>query len=524
MQRDRRARLIFNSTQHAIGDQRVSKPSALPEPGDIIAGKYRVERVIGSGGMGSVFEVRHRVTDKRFAVKWLLPGLSEQADAVARFIREAQVAGRFQHPNVVEVYDVGEDSGSFYMVMELLFGDSLATHLRHSGKLSVVEACTILIPCMKGVARGHDAGVIHRDLKPANIFLCRSPHDDAVSPKVLDFGISKLMQSSGDVNDATKAGVVMGTPHYMAPEQIRGKGVDHRTDIYAFGVLLYQLLSGRLPFPGVTYSELVLQIATETPKSLLEFAPGTPPALVEVVQRAMARSPAERFENLGQMARALEPFAAGAHFDTGAVSRRDHFAALGGSTVQLDTPMGVESHPSIPPITIPPARRLWWLVTAAAAGVLGLGYAAYSLRPLGEAPRVTTHAAAIEGTPTAATPLPETIEIETWPAAATQPEPMPAQEPPAAAPPAPTGMDLPTEGAPVPIRPLPEFGLPPDAASGAGVNRATNQKRFDRARVADRLRTSAPARVPAKTTATPTPPPDPLGSSRVNDRMKTDDF
>jgi serine/threonine-protein kinase len=504
----------------------VSTASALPEPGDIIAGKYRVERILGSGGMGSVFEVRHRVTDKRFAVKWLLPGLASQADAVARFIREAQVAGRFQHPNVVEVYDVGEESGSFYMVMELLFGDSLATHLRRKGKLSPVEACTILIPCMKGVACGHGAGVIHRDLKPANIFLCRSQHDDALSPKVLDFGISKFIQSSGDLNEATKAGVVMGTPHYMAPEQIRGKGVDHRTDIYAFGVLLYQLLSGRLPYPGVTYPELVVQIATETPKSLLELAPGTPPGLAEIVQRAMARNPAERFDDLGQMARALEPFAAGTHFDTGAVSRRDPFAALGGSTVQLDTPMGVESHPNMAPIKLPPARRLAWLVAAAAAAVLGLGYAAYALRPFGEA----TQAGAIRGTPTAAAPRsPEMpvkadapIEIETWPAA----EPAAPQQPQVAAPPetppveAPRGMDLPAEGAPVPIRPLPEFGLPPDATAPA-ANRASNQKRFDRARVADRLHTTAPRPAPASSAA---PPSDPLGKSRVNDHMQANDF
>jgi tRNA A-37 threonylcarbamoyl transferase component Bud32 len=504
----------------------VSKPSALPEPGDIIAGKYRVERVLGSGGMGSVFEVRHRVTDKRFAIKWLLPGLAGQADAVARFIREAQVAGRFQHPNVVEVYDIGEENGSFYMVMELLFGDSLATHLRRKGKLSAVEACAILIPCMKGVACGHGAGVIHRDLKAGNIFLCRSQHDDALSPRVLDFGISKFTQSSGDLNEATKAGVVMGTPHYMAPEQIRGKGVDHRTDIYAFGVLLYQLLSGRLPYPGATYSELVLQIATETPKSLLELAPGTPPALCEIVQRAMARSPAERFGNLGEMARALEPFAAGTHFDTGAVSRRDHFAALGGSTVQLDTPMGVESHPNMPPISVPPARRLWWMVTAAALAVLGLGSAAYLLRPLGEA----THRGAIQASPTAARRLSETpleppvkagapVEIETWQPVPAQPEPTPAPAPPAAEPPA--GTDVPAEGAPVPIRPLPEFGLPPDAA-GTAVNRAPHQKRFDHARVADRLRTTPPARAPAVTAAPAAP--DPLGKSRVNDSMRAGDF
>src|SRR5688572_4904364 len=153
----------------------------LPKKGDLIAGKYSVEGVLGQGGMGAVFEVCHRLTGKHFAVKWLLPALSGQTEAVRRFMREAQVAGRVDHPNVVEVYDVGQEGDSFYMVMELLQGEPLARRLDRVRRLSIEECCRILIPVMHGLSVAHKAGVIHRDLKPDNIFLCRTPLETAVS-------------------------------------------------------------------------------------------------------------------------------------------------------------------------------------------------------------------------------------------------------------------------------------------------------------------------------------------------------
>src|SRR5689334_13141489 len=192
--------------------------TTVPVTGDIISGKYRVERTLGTGGMGTVFEAVHQVTGKRFAVKWLLPDLSSHGDAVKRFIREAQVAGRFEHPNIVEVYDVGQERGSFFMVMELLQGESLASRLRNRGRFTPEQACAVMIPCLRGVARAHEAGVVHRDLKPDNIFLCSASPERPERPKVLDFGISKVAEAAGDVGSSiTKTGVVMGTPHYMAP-------------------------------------------------------------------------------------------------------------------------------------------------------------------------------------------------------------------------------------------------------------------------------------------------------------------
>ncbi len=287
----------------------------LPKNGDVIAGKYLVEGTLGTGGMGAVFAVSHRVTGKRFAVKWLLPTLHSESDAVKRFIREAQVAGRVDHPNVVEVYDVGQEGDSFYMVMELLQGESLGDRVARVGRLAAAEACRIVIPVMRGLRAAHAAGIIHRDLKPDNIFLSRGAAGEE-TPKVLDFGISKMSALVGEVTSSiTRAGMVMGTPHYMAPEQVRAQTVDARTDVYALGVILYQLLTNALPFPGDTYSDLVLRIMTETPKPLRKLAPDTPEGLARVVERAMARDPGARFSSVDELAQALQPFAEGLSFD-----------------------------------------------------------------------------------------------------------------------------------------------------------------------------------------------------------------
>jgi serine/threonine protein kinase len=283
----------------------------LPKPGELIGAKYLVERLLGLGGMGAVYEAKHRVTGKHFALKLLLPELTMRDDVVKRFIREAQVAGRFQHPNVVEVYDIGEHGASFFMVMELLHGESLALRLERVERLPVATACQLMMQCLDALAAAHGAGIIHRDLKPANIFLCEARRGETLA-KVLDFGISKLTDLPGIPKaTTTDTGTVMGTPFYMAPEQLRSRGVDHRVDIYALGVTLYQLLSGRQPYIADNYPDLVIKIWTETPPSLEVLAPDTPAELADVVARAMARSADDRFADAEAMSRALEPFASG---------------------------------------------------------------------------------------------------------------------------------------------------------------------------------------------------------------------
>jgi tRNA A-37 threonylcarbamoyl transferase component Bud32 len=284
-------------------------PQQLPKPGDVVGGKYRIERTVGNGGMSVVFEVSHRITDKRFAVKWMLPEDSADADMVKRFVREAKVAGRCQHPNIVEVYDIDQDGGAFFIVMELLEGESLARRLDRVGRLSVSETCRLLLPCMEALSVAHAAGIVHRDLKPANIFVCAARGREPERAKLLDFGVSQFATLPGAISAThTKRGAVLGTPLYMPVEQLRGQRVDHRIDVYALGVTLFETLSGQRPFQAERYVDLVLKIAEQEPPSLHALVPGLPRGLVEIVMRAMAREADARFASVAELHLALQPY------------------------------------------------------------------------------------------------------------------------------------------------------------------------------------------------------------------------
>ncbi len=281
----------------------------LPKPGDTFGEKYRLECILGSGGMGVVFGATHLITHKRVAIKWLAGEVAggSLSDTTQRFVREARLAGEFHHPNIVQVYDLGESDGSFYMVMEWLEGESLAARLERVGRLSFSEATTWLIPCMHAMQRAHDAGIIHRDIKPANIFLCDATADRPALSKVLDFGISKRITASTDMSTfVTKTGMLIGTPHYLAPEQLRARPVDRRTDIYGFGVLLYQTLAGELPFAADNFGDLVVEISVGTLRSLRELVPDLPVGVEQVVARAMAREPEQRYQSLHELIASLQ--------------------------------------------------------------------------------------------------------------------------------------------------------------------------------------------------------------------------
>jgi serine/threonine-protein kinase len=291
-----------------IHSSEIERLRTLPKLGDIVGGKYRIERAIGLGGMGAVFEASHLVTHKHFAIKWLLPDLD--ADALKRFVREAQIASRCEHPNVVEVYDLYQEDGAVFMVMELLKGESLATRLEREGQLAAGAACRIMLPCMEGLSAAHAVGIVHRDLKPANIFLCLPRGRDAEQPKVLDFGVSRLTPLPGVVESTTiQSGAIVGTPGYMAPEQLRGGAVDVRADVYSLGVTLYELLSGKRPYDGENLPDLVFNIVTGNAPPIAELVPDLPRGLALVVSRAMSPDPAARFATIEAFMRALEPFA-----------------------------------------------------------------------------------------------------------------------------------------------------------------------------------------------------------------------
>jgi serine/threonine-protein kinase len=283
----------------------------MPKTGDVVADKYRIEQLIGVGGMGAVFSAIHQFTGKRVALKWMLPELAKDADAVARFMREAHAAGRISHPNVVDVYDVGQHAGSYFLVMEFLQGEPLTSALARRD-LTPAEVLTLLLPAMRGVAAAHRQGVVHRDLKPDNIFLAYEEDGVRREAKVLDFGISKIAEDATNMR-LTRTGAVVGTPYYMSPEQIRGShSLDRRADVYAFGVILYEALTGQVPFHADTYGALVLEIATGTPKSPDELVPSLTPELSRVVLRAMARDLNARYPTMESLIGALEPHATSA--------------------------------------------------------------------------------------------------------------------------------------------------------------------------------------------------------------------
>jgi serine/threonine-protein kinase len=298
--------------------------SELPKVGDIIDAKYRVDHRIGSGAMSVVYQVTHVLTQKRFALKWLLPELALEPDFAARFLREAKVAGRFEHPNIVKAYDLGNPGDAFYMVLELLSGESLHQRIMRVDEVSWDDACRLLLPCMRAVAEAHRRGIVHRDLKPANIFVCTGSKNEPERTKVLDFGLAKLARAPGEftLSGTTRSGVVMGTPNYMPLEQMRGEPIDQRVDVYALGVTLYQTLTGRLPFPAASLSDLILLMDSQQPAPLERWARRVPEGVSAVVTKALARDRDDRYESVDAMLDALAPFVPAGLFPEQRASQR----------------------------------------------------------------------------------------------------------------------------------------------------------------------------------------------------------
>jgi serine/threonine-protein kinase len=288
---------------------RVSTPAGPLPPrdptGSTFAGKYRIRGVLGRGGMGTVFEAERLSIGGVVAIKVLHSGRTRDAKAIRRFHKEARAAAAIGHPNICEVHDLGGlEDGTPYLVMERLVGETLAVRLARQTVLNFDEAIDVLVQVLSALAAAHEKGIVHRDIKPENIFLAERLGCPPFA-KVLDFGISKVNPLHDDLRDDTRLtqpGVVMGTPIYMAPEQARGdRNLDARVDIYACGVILYEALTGRRPFPGRDLQTILLQSLTTRPPLASELRPGLPEGLDEVLERALARGRDDRYPSAREM-------------------------------------------------------------------------------------------------------------------------------------------------------------------------------------------------------------------------------
>ena len=271
--------------------------------GEIVAGSYRLVRVLGEGGMGTVYEAQHLRLDRRFAVKVLKPEIAANAEMFDRFRREAEISSASRHENVVEVFDFNVDKdGAPYIVMEFLEGETLADRVARRGRLGLEETARVVEEAASGLEATHARGVVHRDLKPQNLFLVRrAKRHDFV--KILDFGISKVLHVEGDFT--TKQGSVLGTPNYMAPEQLEGGDVDARTDVWALGAIVYECLTGQRAFSGPTIPGVLYAVCHAEPRPLRELAPEVSQSVADVIARAIRKKRSERYETADAFRRAF---------------------------------------------------------------------------------------------------------------------------------------------------------------------------------------------------------------------------
>jgi eukaryotic-like serine/threonine-protein kinase len=349
--------------------------------GDVVAGKYRVDRILGEGGMGIVVAATHEHLDQRVALKFLLPAMAANPEIVQRFVREARAAVKIHSEHVARVLDVGTQDGSPYMVMEYLEGGDLAQVLAERGELPVGEAVGYLLQACEAIAEAHSIGIVHRDIKPANLFLARRPMGKP-SIKVLDFGISKAPTTGADAV-LTRTSALMGSPSYMSPEQlVSAASVDSRSDIWALGVVLYEMLTRQLPFTAQSMPELVGTILQQTPATIASLRQGVPVGIQAVIDRCLQKEPAQRFANIAELARALLPFGPSRSEDS--VERIEHVLGVAPGAAPFVTPPPVQANPD--GSTFSPAtsvarttgsRKL--LVSGLLAGLAVMGFAAGAL-------------------------------------------------------------------------------------------------------------------------------------------------
>ncbi len=465
--------------------------------GDVLAGKYRVDRVLGQGGMGVVVAATHKQLGHQVALKFLLPAALARAEFVARFLREAKAAVAIRSEHVARVLDVGElESGAPYMVMEYLQGHDLGEELRQRGALSIEPAVDYLLQACEALSEAHSMGLVHRDLKPANLFLTRRA-DGSPLIKVLDFGIAKFVDATSP-EALTKTTAVMGSPLYMSPEQVRSsKSVDARSDVWSLGVVLQELLTGRPSFDAETVSGLMAMIAADAPTPLRERLPGAPEALQRVVSRCLEKRVDERMPSIAALAQALHPFAS----ERGRLSVTRVVDTMRGSasTALRSQPPAAPSAPSAlasAPTVLDPAdvaktdgtwthatvtdkpRRTGLLVAVAGAtalGVLGAGVVGLGLLRTPPAPSATAATA-----PSASVESPAASQAASASAAVVEPPPAASASAAAAEPPPASPAHVPAAkktGHAAPPKPLVAPEAPKPAAGPDELKAATGSRK-----------------------------------------------
>jgi serine/threonine-protein kinase len=324
--------------------------------GELLAGKYRIDRVIGQGGMGVVLAARHEGLNTNVAIKLLRETALQHTDVVGRFMREARAAVSLRSEHVARVFDVGElPDGRPYIVMERLEGRDLGDVIEQGPMLHVGQAVDYVLQACEAIAEAHRAGIIHRDLKPKNLFLTQAVHGHPLV-KVLDFGISKVEHGGPGEMQLTKTAEVIGSPSYMSPEQLRAsRDVDTRTDIWALGVILYELLTRRVPFYAETVTALVLVVVTERQPPIRNFRQDVPDGLEAIIARCLEKMPEHRFQSVVELVQALEPYSIGTH-----TTAAERIRAVAGEqqtrpmTAPMAAPLAAGSSGSVNAMSAPP--------------------------------------------------------------------------------------------------------------------------------------------------------------------------